>query len=136
MPEEEEHFEFVDKRRTARPAGEADERSAAGPAASAGGAGQRDAEEEASRHPRLVAADRILMCIDILQQGAWIALGLVEDPVTNKVERNLDDAKILIDGVASLAENVEPLVDESAQRELRNLVAMLRMNFVNQARRG
>jgi len=130
MPEDEEHFEFVDKRGT----GSTGDASAGARSDS----GQTDAGEEpdgAGKHPRLAAADRMLMCLDILHQGAWIALGLVEDPNTQKIERNLTEAKALIDAVAALAESVEAFVDESARRELRNLVATLRMNFVNQSRR-
>jgi len=134
MPEDEEHFEFVDKRGTGS-AGDASAgaRSDSGQTEAGGSSGEEP--DGAGKHPRLAAADRMLMCLDILHQGAWIALGLVEDPNTQKIEKNLTEAKALIDAVAALAENVEAFVDESARRELRNLVTTLRMNFVNQSRR-
>src|SRR4051794_4493955 len=42
--------------------------------------------------PRLNVRDRLLMCIDILNQGAWISLGLISDPATGKVEADLPQA--------------------------------------------
>ena len=134
MPEQEESFVFVDKRGAAGksepPQSEtgADETK---PPEPKDDAAQDDAAREA--HPRLAANDRLLMCIDILHQGAWIALGLVNDPVTNQVEKNLDEARVLIDAVSDLATRIEPRVDASIQRDLRTLVSNLRVNYVNQA---
>ena len=134
MPDSEESFEFVDKRRSSgeavpdEPAQETDDRSAA--------AGEPESATHGEPHPRLAAADRLLMCIDILHQGAWIALGLVTDPVTNQVQKDLGEARVLIDATAALAEHAEGFVDEPVKRELRNLVATLRMNFVNQSGRA
>lgn len=133
MPEEEEHFEFVDKRRTARSADDQPD-TAERPQEATTRSDEAEARSE-SEHPRLAAADRLLMCLDILQQGAWIGLGLVPDPVTQHVERNLDEARQLIDGAAALAEIVEPGVDEPIRRELRTLIANLRLNYVQQVRR-
>jgi len=133
MEEEEEHFEFVDKRRTAQSQdarGGEYERAQQEPQS-----GGKPQPEETQEHPRLAAMDRLFMCLDILQQGAWIALGLVTDPVTNKVERNLEEAQQLIDAVAAICEVLDPAVEEPVRRDLRNLVANLRLNYVNQVRR-
>lgn len=134
MPEEEERFEFVDKRRTTGGSPEAESKEDDRTASSA--AETPPGSDESGEHPRLAAVDRLLMCLDILQQGAWISLGLVLDPVTQKIERNLGEAKQLIDACAAIAEIVEPSVEEPFRRDLRNMVANLRLNFVNQARRG
>lgn len=130
MPEEEEGFSFVDKRGAAADAADS------APTAGVGDNPEppEDAEAEGD-HPRLAARDRLLMCIDILHQGAWIALGLVTDPVTSKVEQDLNEARLQIDSVSDLVDKVIPLVDESIQRDLRALVSTLRVNFVNQSRR-
>jgi hypothetical protein len=134
MAEQGEGFVFVDKRGTAGD-------SARAPVADDGRAGAEFAptegfdEDPGEEHPRLAARDRLLMCLDILHQGAWIAMGLVADPVTQEVEKDLDEARILIDSAAELATRVEPMVDDSIRRELRTMVANLRMNFVNQSKR-
>lgn len=140
MAEQEEGFVFVDKRRSANAEATSDADAQQEPQAPADAAPETAAQEEQpgsgseeGPHPRLEARDRIAMCMDILRQGAWISLGLVLDPVTNQVEQDLNDARILIDGFADLAQRLEPIVDESIRRELRDQVAMLRMNYVKQA---
>jgi hypothetical protein len=85
--------------------------------------------------PRLSVRDRLLMCIDILNQGAWISLGLVSDPATGQVERDIVRAKTAIDSVAFLAEKVEGDLDEQTRRDLKNLVRDLQLNYVQQMSR-
>lgn len=136
MAEQEEGFVFVDKRRAANPEATQDTDASPTPEPDKHSASAEadDAPETGDeQHPRLAARDRILMCADILHQGAWIALGLVPDPVTNKLEQELNDARILIDCFADLAQRMEPLVDETIRRDLRDRVAMLRVNYVKQA---
>src|SRR5690348_583595 len=94
--EEEEGFSFVDKRRVNAEAAHnaedpaQDETDAPPPP---------EPEQEARREalPQLRVRDRLLMCFDILYQGAWISLGMVADLSTGQVEQNLDEAKIAID---------------------------------------
>ncbi len=70
--------------------------------------------------------------ITVLAGSAWQNLGLVPDPATKKVDRNLEDARLAIDAAASLIEHLKPRVDEKEQRELETLLANLRLNFVEQ----
>src|SRR5579871_400594 len=99
-----------------------------------------DEDTDAEAHtpgtmPRLSVRDRLLMCIDILNQGAWISLGLVSDPATGQIERDLARAKTPIDSVSFLAEKVEGDLDEQTRRDLQNLVRDLRLNYVQQMSR-
>lgn len=141
--EEEQGFTFVDKRRTAQPASEPTA-DAAAPQSAPGKIDTSDVPpsppmeaEGDERFPegahRLSVLDRLIMCIDILNQGAWISLGLISDPATGKVEKNLPDAKIAIDAVASMAGQIENELDETTRRELRNLVRDLQLNYVQQS---
>ncbi len=82
--------------------------------------------------PNLSMRDRLLMSIDILNQGAWIAMGFISNPATGAIEKDLDKARIAIDCVAFLASKVESELDESTQRELKALVSNLQVNFVQQ----
>jgi hypothetical protein len=90
-------------------------------------------DEQIGAMPRLNVRDRLLMCIDILNQGAWISLGLISDPASGSIETDLNQAKTAIDCVAFLAEKVEHELDESTKRELRSLVRDLQLNFVQQS---
>lgn len=93
--------------------------------------GEGTAEEQAERVP-LRAPDLLRWCVSLLSTSAWQAMGLVPDPATGKVERHLDDARLAIDAVASLLEHLHPRLSETERRELENLLANLRLNFVEQ----
>jgi hypothetical protein len=152
MPDEEESaFTFVDKRRVPQdqpdsPNSTMSNSEPAQAAASDVGGAQSAEPSDPAEHaggpadhlgamPRLNVRDRLLMCIDILNQGAWISLGLISDPTTGQVEKDLEQAKAAIDSVAFLSGKVEEELDEETQRELRNLVRDLQLNFVEQSRR-
>ncbi|MBI1756273.1 MAG: DUF1844 domain-containing protein [Fimbriimonas ginsengisoli] len=61
---------------------------------------------------------------------AWCKLGLQPDPVTGKIEKDLDQAKTAIDLVAYLATVVDPKLDEDDRRRMNGLVRDLRLNYV------
>jgi hypothetical protein len=146
---EDQGFTFVDKRRVAQdadaapagpePSAAADDASApVAPNSGLDANGADDAStpgEEPHTHPRLRPADRVLMSIDILHQGAWIALGLVTDPASGSIERDLGEARMLIDCVKALADQVQDHLDDQMQREIKSLVGNLQLNYVNQMRR-
>jgi len=150
--EEESGFTFVDKRRVSRdpqdPTAGTQDTGAPSPDAATETAAEQAGdstlppmtEEDMAAHasgtiPRLSVRDRLLMSIDILNQGAWISLGLVSDPATGQIERDLAQAKTAIDSVAFLAGKVEGDLDEETRRELRNLVRDLQLNYVQQTSR-
>lgn len=93
------------------------------------------AEEQPERVP-LHAPDLLRWCVSLLATSAWQAMGLIPDPATNKVEGNLDDARLAIDATASLIEHLRPRLGDPEQRELDNLLANLRINFVEQQTRN
>ncbi|MCC6731321.1 MAG: DUF1844 domain-containing protein [Chthonomonadales bacterium] len=136
MANEEEGFTFVDRRRTGGEADTSADEPRVGVESEADTEADVDGDEALDGpHPRLGARDRLLMCIDILYQGAWIAMGLVNDPVTGQVERDLAEARLLIDSAGALAEQVQPHVDDATRRDLKNLISDLRVNFVQQTNR-
>jgi hypothetical protein len=139
MTEEESGFTFVDKRRVPEDAGDvASEDASTSPSPNADSSAETDTPQDTSAAPplpRLTVRDRLLMCIDILHQGAWISMGLVTDPATGKIEKDMAQAQIAIDSVAFLADKVEEMLDEQTRRELKNLLSDLRINYVQQRNR-
>lgn len=139
MTEEESGFTFVDKRRVPKEAdGATPEDASTSPPPTADSSPETDTPPDTSAAPplpRLTVRDRLLMCIDILHQGAWISMGLVTDPATGKIEKDMAQAQIAIDCVAFLAGKVEGMLDEQTQRELKNLLSDLRINYVQQRNR-
>ncbi|MDQ7858496.1 MAG: DUF1844 domain-containing protein [Armatimonadota bacterium] len=80
--------------------------------------------------PALVAT-----CFSLLAARAWAAMGLIADPVTGRVERNLDHAQLAIDAAGALADVLRPRVGDAERRELERVLADLRLNFVEQKSR-
>ena len=88
--------------------------------------------EEAGREVDANAMTLVASCLNVLAAKAWESLGLVPSPATKQVERNLDDAQLAIDAAAALANVVRPRVADAERREIENLIATLRLNFVEQ----
>jgi hypothetical protein len=143
--EQESGFTFVDKRKTGDP-GSGENEAAEVPEAVEATEPDTPAEspEPATGRasgspfqlPHLKAVDRLLMCVNWLHEGAWIALGLVQDPATEKIEQDLEGARAAIDSIAFLVSKADPHVDEATRRELKNLVMDLQLNFVQQQKRA
>lgn len=91
---------------------------------------------ETTERVPLHAPDLVRWCVSLLATSAWQAMGLIPDPATNTVERRLDDARLAIDAAASLVEHLRPRATDAERRELDNLLANLRLNFVEQAAKG
>lgn len=95
---------------------------------------EQPAEERraAEQMPPLNAVELLQWCVSVLVASAWQNLGLVPNPATSKIERNLEDARLAIDATASLIEHLKPRLADSEQRELDTLLTNLRLNFVEQ----
>jgi hypothetical protein len=152
---EERGFEVIDKRRVSADAPPASESEAEGPqAATAAPEEQSPPPAEAAEPagetaagepegagwdqgplPELDAAGVISLSINMLHEVAWVKLGLVPNPVTQKIEKDLAQARLAIDCAADLVRHLEPHVDANARRDLQNLISTLRMNFVQQSQR-
>jgi hypothetical protein len=90
-------------------------------------------EPAAAGEPALPDAPALVMtCLSLLATKAWEAMGLVPNPRTKQIERNLDDAQIAIDAAAALAGVLKPRTAEAERREIETLLANLRINFVEQ----
>lgn len=163
MPAEEEEsregFTFRDRRRTAAldapdapeaavPAAAPSPEPAPQPAAAAFGATEDDAltDEEAAS---LLAGDEsgeagelpdvyavLALFLGELRNLAWLRMGLVANPGTGQIERDLPQAKVAIDTVAFLAQQLEPTVAPQERLPLRALVSDLQINFVEQTKRS
>ncbi len=74
-------------------------------------------------------------CLSVLAANAWQTMGLIANPATKKVERNLDDARLAIDAVSALADQLRPRLPDAERRQLETLLTDLRLNFVQQKER-
>jgi coproporphyrinogen III oxidase-like Fe-S oxidoreductase len=63
-----------------------------------------------------------------------IALGVIENPMTNKKEENLAQAKFLIDTLGVLKEKTKGNLTNEEEKLLENVLYELRMQYVGKAK--
>ncbi len=78
----------------------------------------------------------LAMFLGELRNLAWFRMGLVANPGTGQIERDLSQAKVAIDTVAFLASQIESVVPAEERLPLRALVSDLQINFVEQNKKG
>ena len=59
-----------------------------------------------------------------------IALGLIESPITKKFEKNLRQAKFLIDTLDMIKEKTEGNLSQEEKELLENILSNLKLNYV------
>jgi len=77
--------------------------------------------------------------IGLIASDAWQRLGLIADPSTGKVVKDLKQARFSIDCVAALVGVIDQSESElpaELRRDLQRALADLRLNFVEQSRRS
>lgn len=70
-----------------------------------------------------------------LGMQAWIALGVLPNPMTDKTEENLNQAKYIIDCLELLETKTKGNLDADEQELLENLLYELHLGFVNKTRK-
>ena len=96
-------------------------------------------EEEAARdeHPTTLADlsiyDTLRFMIGVLNQAAWIHLGLVVAPGSTEAKTDLAQARVAIDSLESLVKHLRPNSEVAEQHELDNVLANLRINYIKKA---
>ncbi len=68
-----------------------------------------------------------------LQMAAMQNMGKIMSPVTGKVERNLEQARISIDMLSMISEKTKGNLNDEENRFLSNLLHELRLNFTDEA---
>lgn len=74
----------------------------------------------------------LVMALNVLQSQIVVHLGLMADPMTGLVFKELSQAKKGIDLMAALAERFKPMLPPEAGRDIDTAISNLRLNFVNQ----
>ena len=68
-----------------------------------------------------------------MQAAAWQQMGKVTSPLTGKIERNLEQAKLSIDMLEMLQRKTEGNLAEEEKTMLDRVLYELRMNYVDEA---
>ena len=77
----------------------------------------------------------VRLAISMLSEVAVVKVGLVPNPMSGQMERDLPQARLAIDCVGDLANRLMPQLQGPELRDLQNLVADLRINYVKQSER-
>ena len=70
-----------------------------------------------------------------LQQGGMMALGKLMNPITRRIEKNLDQAKDTIETLAALEHRTRGNLEPDEERVLRQVLTELRMNYVDELKK-
>ncbi|MBI5168827.1 MAG: DUF1844 domain-containing protein [Candidatus Eisenbacteria bacterium] len=70
-----------------------------------------------------------------LQQAAMVGLGKLMNPVSGKIERNLEAAKNTIDTLGAIEARVRGNLEPDEQRVLTQVLTDLRMNYVDEVKK-
>ncbi|NCO33134.1 MAG: hypothetical protein AUJ92_11155 [Armatimonadetes bacterium CG2_30_59_28] len=98
------------------------------------GEGDRHAEEEAGDPPQDVDVPTLVQfLIGELSARAWINLGLIQNPMTKLVVKDISQARLAIDCMAALVEKISPHLEDEEKRQYDRLLNDLRMNFLQQS---
>jgi Domain of unknown function (DUF1844) len=77
--------------------------------------------------------DLLTWFLGLLAAKAWEGMGLVPNPGTNKIHKNLEDARSAIDAYGAIFEIIRVRMDEQPRREMETLLTTLRVNFVEKS---
>lgn len=96
-------------------------------------------EEETESEPVMVdiAAlpvwQLIPLFINILERVAWQKMGLIVNPQTQEVEKDLQQARVAIDSYSSLLEHLGDHVEPDTKTALKARLTDLKLNFASQS---
>ena len=68
--------------------------------------------------------------IGILNGKAWEDLGLIANPDTKEVKQDLKKAKISIDSIEFLVNQIKSELETEDKKQIENMLANLQMNYV------
>lgn len=70
--------------------------------------------------------------LSIFYSSAMVSMGKLKNPATDKIERNLEQAKMSISLLELIREKTKNNLNESQSRTLEGLLTELRLNFVDE----
>ena len=73
-----------------------------------------------------------IQLVSMFQGAAWQAMGKLKNPVTDKIERDLEQARTSIDMLAMLRTKMEGNLTDEEKRLLDQVLADLRLNYVDE----
>ena len=73
--------------------------------------------------------------VGTFQSSSWIAMGKIKNPMTDKIERNMDQASFYIDLLDMMQTKTKGNLSEYEELMLINTVSELKMNFIDEKKK-
>ena len=89
------------------------------------------AEEQLKKEDQL-----FIHLVNTFVQSAWISLGKVKNPVSDKMERNLDQATYYIDLLDMLQTKMKGNLSEWEEQYISHSLSELKLNFIDEQKKG
>lgn len=86
--------------------------------------------QKSEEEPKMPAVDFKFLLTTFGMQ-AWIALGAIPNPMTQKSEENLPQAKFMIDSLEVLDKKTKGNLDKNEAELLENMLYELRSTYIN-----
>ena len=90
------------------------------------------AKDESNRKDEALFVQLVVM----FQAAAMQQMGKVQNPITNKVERNLEQARFSIDMLEMIQNRTGSNLSDNEKKFLEHTLFELRMNYVDEVKRG
>ena len=89
------------------------------------------AEEQLKKEDQL-----FIHLVNTFVQSAWISLGKVKNPVSDKMERNLDQATYYIDLMDMLQNKMKSNLSEWEEQYIIHSLSELKLNFIDEQKKS
>lgn len=73
--------------------------------------------------------------ISSFASSAWVALGKIKNPVTDKIERNLEQASYSIDMLDMIQRRMEDNLNETEKKFLQSTLGDLKLNYIEEQKK-
>jgi len=90
--------------------------------------------EESAQQMSAEVPDLLAYMLSLLGAAAWQWMGLIANPVTRRTEVDLSQARLAIDTFEDIARRLYPYLDEEANRQIRQTLTDLRVNFLERSK--
>ena len=76
-----------------------------------------------------------MLLVNQLSSSAWIQLGKIPDPISGKIERNLEAASLTIDIIDAMADKSKGNLEKDSEKFLASTLSQLKLNYLDELKK-
>ncbi|HCW75582.1 MAG TPA: DUF1844 domain-containing protein [Candidatus Marinimicrobia bacterium] len=85
--------------------------------------------------PKFSKDDLFMLLVNQLTSSAWIQLGKLPDPMSGKVERNMEAASLTIDIIDAMADKSKGNLEKESEKFLASTLSQLKLNYLDELKK-